>query len=109
MSLSKVWLWLLAFGREALQFFGPIEDHAHFVGRPLFHVGFHEEEPLTVGAHIVAGIAQAIRQARGNVRDDLWNGCSEVWLGRHAHAHDFVRAQVEELPAISCPDWPIAA
>lgn len=25
----------------------------------------------------------------------------KVWLGRHAHAHDFVRAQVEELPAIS--------
>ena len=49
---------------------------AHFVGRPLLHIGLHEVESLTVWAHVVVGI-----DLWRHVRDDSWHGRAEAgWV-----------------------------
>ena len=54
--------WLLARGREMLEFFGPIQHNAHFVGRPILHIGLHKKESLTVRADVVDAVAQPTHQ-----------------------------------------------
>src|SRR6202007_171396 len=96
---------LLARGRDMLEFFSPIQHNAHFVGRPILHIGLHKKESLTVWAHVVDSVAQPTHQKWRVVRDDSRGGRAEGGFGGYSHAHKIAGAHIEQLASILRPHW----
>jgi len=95
--------WLLACGRELLEFFSPIQYNAHLVGRPILHIGPDKEDLLTIRAHVVDPVAQPTHQKGRVVRDDSWSGRAEGGLCGYARAHEIAGAHIEQFAAILRP------
>lgn len=69
--------WLLACGCELLELFCSVQDHAHFVRRPICRMCLHKKKSLTVWAYVVVGVARATHQTWRDVREDSWSGRAE--------------------------------
>src|SRR6201987_3066274 len=91
-----------------LEFFGPIQHNAHFVGRPVLHIGLHKKESLTVRADVVNAVGQPTHQKWRGVPDDSRGGRAEGGFSGYAPAHKIAGAHIKEGSAVLRPHWQAA-